>query len=81
MGNTPDINHRYCGWRESVKLSSQVYGSIADITKKLTELLILQHKLKTVYNLKANISSVDSLHNSVQSARGAMDFIRTHYKG
>ena len=78
---TPDINHRYYGWRESAKLIVQSSGSIADVSNLMTAILKAQYKYDTYYALEAHITTMDNTISAIQSARVTLEFIRENYGG
>jgi len=78
---TPDINHRYAGWRESSKLISQIKGELVDLADLTTRVLRLEDDyVENVYNLIYNggtDSIIDTTQTTVQRARVLLNFLRS----
>lgn len=77
--NTPDINHRYAGWRESVKLVSQIKGMLADVyilaERSLTQTFTYNRTIQAELS-DAGVNLVDQTQSTLQRARLLLNFLR-----
>lgn len=76
---TPDINHRFAGWRESVKLVTQVKGELVDVADANYRLLALEFgyedDLAQAF-FENGVSIIDSAQSIVQRARVLLAHLR-----